>query len=46
MSISPSLLVSLTFVRTIEFSLKSEVRKALINAYKGTVIKPAVMEEV
>ena len=46
MLISPLLLVSLTFVRTIEFSFKSEVRRALIHAYKRIVIKPAVMEEI
>ena len=39
-------LASLACVRTKEFSLKSEVKKAYLHAHKRILIMPAIMKEV
>ena len=39
-------LTSLACVRTKEFSLKSEVKKAYLHAHKRILIMPAIMKEV
>ena len=39
-------LASLACIRTKEFSLKSEVKKAYLHAHKRILIMPAIMKEV